>query len=466
MKKKLLCALLAAGVFGSASVNAATTITGAEVQTIAGEVVNYLSTHSIPELTASDVTMFQSMYQSVVSTSPSQMTQYTNVVNSSLQSSSSCSGMGTYPNFNTNLMTSCMMDVSRAMIQAGYTSEAASMTGAIGIVKAAGIPFTLPGTNVTIPTGNTGGTTPSTTIARTVTETISTAVTPQIQRATSVQQAAVISNVLSNVFSGRAPTAPRAPARVSLGNEKGMAAGDSPAKLNAWVNASDTTIGNSASASMFDGTVTNALGGVDYRVNDKFVAGVSVGYDRVDLDFKFLANSGMLSEGWLVAPYASYQISDIISVDGAYGYAKGDVDTRASGATSSQSYDRNFLALNMNANYWMNDWQLTGKANYIFAEEKMDTTNKMEQLRLGGQIGYWREGIMPYAGIAYVRDLKVSSSAPGGIPSAADKDAWVGSVGVNFFSKGAFSAGISYTEEFDRDDSKNYTFMANVGYRF
>jgi hypothetical protein len=466
MNKKLLCVLVAAGIFGAMPAHATTAITSSEVQTFAGYVVNYLSSNNIPELTATDLQMAQSMYQSVVNAPAGDMSSWVNTVNSVLQSSAGCSGMGVYPNYSIDQMSACSMDVSHALMNAGYTSEGALLTAGIGIAKAAGVPLTIPGTSVTIPQNTPPTSTPATQISRTVTETISTAVTPQIQRATSVQQATVISNVLSNIFSGRAPTAPRAPARVSLGNEKGMAAGGSPAKLNAWVNASDTTIGNSAAGSMFDGTVTNALGGIDYRVSDRFVAGVSVGYDRVDLDFKFLANSGMLSEGWLVAPYASYQVSDIISVDGAYGYANGDVDTRASGATSSQSYDRNFLALNMNANYWMGDWQLTGKANYIFAEEKMDTTNKMEQMRLGGQVGYWREGIMPYAGIAYVRDLKATSSAPGGMPSAMDKDAWVGSVGVNFFSKGAFSAGISYTEEFDRDDTENYTFMANVGYRF
>lgn len=466
MKKKLLCALVATGVFGAMPAYATTTITSSEVQTFSGYVADYLSTHNIPELSGSNLSMVISMYQSAATAPAGEMATWVNTINGALQSSAGCTGMGVYPNYDSNRMSTCSSDIVQALSSAGYMSNGALVAAGIGLAKAAGVPLTIPGTNVTVPLNATPTNTPSTTIARTVTETISTAVTPQIQRATSVQQAAMISTVLSNIFSGRAPSAPGAPRRVTLGNEKGMAAGDSPAKLNAWVNASDTTIGNSASASMFDGTVTNALGGVDYRVNDRFVAGVSVGYDRVDLDFKFLANSGMLSEGWLVAPYASYQVSDIISVDGAYGYAKGDVDTRAGGATSSQSYDRNFLALNMNANYWMNDWQLTGKANYIFAEEKMDTTNKMEQLRLGGQVGYWREGIMPYAGIAYVRDLKVSSSAPGGIPSAADKDAWVGSVGVNFFSKGAFSAGISYTEEFDRDDSKNYTFMANVGYRF
>ncbi len=463
MKKSLLCSLAVAGIFGAASANAAT-VTASQIQSFGQAVVSYITQNpTIAGLTASDVQILQTAYSDLATSS--QVSAYTTVYNSVLQSSAGCLGLGTYPSINSTNITTCATDMVTALSAAGYTTTAASLGAGVAIAAAAGMPLTIPGTNVTVAAPSSTPTVPAA-IAKTVTETISTAVVPQIQRATSIQQATIISNVISNIFSSRAPNAPGAPMRVSLGNEKGMAAGDAPSKFNAWVNASDTTIGSSATASMFDGYVTNAIGGVDYRVSDKFVAGVSAGYDRVALDFKFpgLTNSGLVSTGWMVAPYASYQLSDILSVDGAYGYAEGDVDTRASGVTTTQGYNRNFFALNLNANYWISDWQLTGKANYIAAEEKVATTNKMEQLRLGGQVGYWLKGIMPYASLTYVRDLKVST---GGIqPASLDNDAWVGSVGANLFSKGALSGGVAYTEEFGRADSKNYTFMANIGYRF
>ena len=290
------------------------------------------------------------------------------------------------------------------------------------------------------------------------------AVVPQVQRATSVQQATIISNVVSNIFSTRASARPGAQVRTALGEEKGMAAGDSASKLNGWFNASETKIGNSAAASSFDGNVSNALAGIDYMVSPKFVAGVSLGYDRVSIDYNFSAGSGLSSTGWMVAPYASYQITDAISVDGALGYAEGDADSRAPTGTTTQSYTRNFFALNLNGNYWKGDWQLTAKANYINAEEKIGSTNRMEQLRVGGQVGYWKNGVMPYASLTYVNDLNIST--PFGAPASNDKDAWVAAVGVNLFSKGALSGGVSYSHEFERDNSKNNVFMANIGYRF
>jgi hypothetical protein len=42
----------------------------------------------------------------------------------------------------------------------------------------------------------------------------------------------------------------------------------------------------------------------------------------------------------------SYQIN--VFLDGAYGYAAGDIDSFS--FTTTQKYDRNFLALNLNAN--------------------------------------------------------------------------------------------------------------------
>lgn len=307
--------------------------------------------------------------------------------------------------------------------------------------------------------------TPSTPCCTSGATAITEVIVPQIQRATSIQQATIISNVVSNIFSTRASVRPGAQIRMSLGGEKGMAAGDSPAKLNAWLNASDTQIG---ATNLFGGNVTNALGGVDYMVSPQFVGGVGLGYDRVSLGYSVplaasTGVSGLTSTGWMAAPYASYQINDIVSVDGIYGYASGD---SKSGVVTT-GYTRNFFALNLNGNYWMGDWQLTGKANYINAEEKMNaTTNKMEQLRLGGQIGYWANGVMPYASLTYVNDLKVSSSFIAAAAAAADKEAWAAGIGVNLFSKGALYGGVSYTTEFSRKDSKNDTLMANIGYRF
>ena len=472
MRKMLRCSLAVAGIFGAASASAAT-IDPSVLQSYGKQIYDYVNANaSSMGLSATDLASMNQIYGAIATAPAAQIAQVVSVTNSTLLSSANCVGLaGAYSTaaYSTNF-SPCIMDLATAVVTAvpNYDPMAAGGAAGLALLYYAGGPLTVPGTNVvlgtTTPPPVTPPTTPPPTTPTTAAKVVSDIVVPQIQRATSIQQASIISNVVSNIFSSRTPNSPGAPMRVSLGNEKGMSAGNEAAKLNAWVNASDTTLGNSAAASLFDGNVTNAIAGLDYMVSDKFVAGVSVGSDRVSLDYKFAANSGLVSTGWMVAPYASYQLSDIVSVDGALGYASGDADYRDSGVISTKSYDRNFIALNLNANYWIKDLQLTGKVNYISAEEKVATTNKMEQLRLGGQVGYWFGGIMPYASLTYVLDLKVSA---GGIqPANVDKEAWVAAVGANLFSKGALYGGIAYTHEFARADSKNDTFMANIGYRF
>lgn len=441
MKNKLLRLLAAASIFVATAANAVPSVTTAQVLAIGDATVAY----------ANDPTITSTW--NTVTSSPTMLSEVVSLANSTFASTAACSAMGTYSSPDSNNVQTCTAALTSSLVSAGVTSAPAVFASGLAVSVALGSP--LPGSTSTTPT------TPTTS---SVAEVVAEAVIPQIQRATSIQQATIISNVVSNIFSTRASARPGAQIRMSLGEEKGMAAGDSPAKLNAWFNASDSSIGNSATTSSFSGNVSNALGGVDYMFSPQLVAGVSIGYDRVSLNYNFLANSGLASEGWMVAPYASYKINDIVSVDGAYGYASGNADTKSSGVTTTQGYTRNFFALNLNGDYWMGNWQLTGKANYINAEEKDSlTSNRMEQLRLGGQAGYWMDGVMPYASITYVNDLKVSSSIA---ITPTDKEAWVAAIGLNLFSKGAVYGGVSYTHEFERQDSKNDTLMASIGYRF
>jgi len=294
----------------------------------------------------------------------------------------------------------------------------------------------------------------------------------QVQRSTSIQQALIISNVLSSLSNTRMSAGRQ---RIPVG-QSGMAGGSSAGSLNVWLNGSSSDVGNNFDESRFSGDVTNAIGGIDYSLNKDLVVGVSLGRDRTKLNTLF-NNSGLTSRATMIAPYASYQISDILSVDASLGYADGDADVRYNGTvTGNQGFTRNFAAANLNGNWWFNDLQLSGKLSYINAQEKMKqftdsasvTTagakNRIEQLRLGVQVGYWINGIMPYVSVAAVHDLSAPSVQ--GINTGSDRDAWTASVGVNFFTQKALTASLSYTTEKGRSNSKNDMWMASLGYRF
>jgi len=297
-------------------------------------------------------------------------------------------------------------------------------------------------------------------------------VSAQVQRATSIQQALIISNVLASISNTRLSSGPK---RVALG-QAGMAAGNQPSPWNVWLNASSSDIGNSFATTRYDGDVTNAIGGIDYSLSKELVVGLSLGRDRTKLDTRF-NNGGLTSKATMVAPYVSYQISDVLSVDASLGYADGDADVRYNGSvTGNQGFTRNFAAANLNGNWWFNDLQVSGKLSYINAQEKLKqftdsaavttagTKNRVEQLRLGVQVGYWMNGVMPYVSVAAVHDLTAPTMQ--GVSVSTDRDAYTASIGVNFFAQKALTANISYTTEKGRANSKNDLWMASIGYRF
>jgi len=272
------------------------------------------------------------------------------------------------------------------------------------------------------------------------------------------------------------------PQRIALGDKKGMAAGESASQWNVWMNASRgyiaNTFANALADTRFDGNVDNWIGGMDYAVNKDLVIGASAGFDRTKLDT--LYNKGTFnSKGSMIAPYISYQINKMFSVDAVAGYADGDTDLRSNAfglITAKQDFERNFAAINLSAVQWIDDvWQLTGKMSFISAEEKLKAytdssgatvagqNNRLEQFRLGAQIGYWANGIMPYIGLTYVNDVKAPST--GLINVSKNKDAYTVVAGINIFNKDMIG-NLSFTSERGRSNNRNNILMGSMGFRF
>ncbi|MFA7278971.1 MAG: autotransporter outer membrane beta-barrel domain-containing protein [Sterolibacterium sp.] len=517
MKKTFLCLLAMISFCGAAPAKAAATVTATEIQVWGQAVVDYITANpsAVSNLTATDVQNLKTAFTALATSS--QISSYVNVYNNVLATSSGCTGIGTYPNVNQTNLNTCSNDIQVGLSTAGLYNEGALMGGVAALSKAMGAPLTIPGTTATVPmpapttptttlatttttraaTTTTGATTTTTSSGSTTTTTKSTttttirnaekeaaaaattAISSQVQRATTIQQAVTIINVLSSIANPRATVGPQ---RVALGDKKGMAAGEPTAKWNAWMNASRgyiaNTFANIFADTRFDGNVDNWIGGMDYGINKDLVVGVSVGYDRTKLDTHY--NKGNFkSEGYMFAPYVSYQINKMFSIDAVAGYADGDTDLRSNAfglITAKQDFERNFAAINLSAVQWIDDaWQLTGKVSYISAEEKLKhytdssnafvagQTNRLEQFRLGAQVGYWANGIMPYIGLTYINDVNAPST--GLINVSNSKEAYSVATGVNVFGKDVMGS-LSYTSERGRSHSRNNVLMGSVSYRF
>lgn len=307
--------------------------------------------------------------------------------------------------------------------------------------------------------------------------------TSQVQiNSTSFQQATAISGSLASRFLDLS-SGPQA----SLGS-KSMAAGGKGASWNVWGNLSsnDTrqsydaaTVGGSVGATTKnDSDILTTVLGADYSLSPVMAVGVSAAFDRGDItgsNGTTLNNN--TSKGYSIAPYFGMQINRELALDASMGLGKGEISMPGNTTTEA---DRWFAAANLSYSQWMDKIQLTGKLGYLHGEEdygnsKVNGTtqsgtaakNKLDQLRVGLQAGYWMNGVMPYAGLAYFSDLHRSTTQVGASNDPIGKGAWVWTLGANFFStKNGMTGGVSYNQEESRTNQKNNNLMANINIRF
>lgn len=303
--------------------------------------------------------------------------------------------------------------------------------------------------------------------------------------ATAAQQAAAISDALAL----RRTTVGAPSLAVNL-QQRGLAAGEVTSPWNLWGSAAleDTqqNYGNlSGNRTKNDFDIQNYIVAADYGLAPDLLVGLSVALD--DGEFSGLntapgeERNDLTSRGYMIAPYLGWQLSDELALDASLGFGQGEL--HASGS-SSQQVNRWYAGANLNYQRWLDNWQLSGRASYLHAEESyadlrlhgetradlglsklQDSAarNKLDRIQLGGQIGYWLNGWMPYAGLRYVDDLHRSTSQDFAPSDPIGREAWVWTLGVNFFSlANGISAGLAYEQEEGRSNQKMNTWMANI----
>lgn len=297
------------------------------------------------------------------------------------------------------------------------------------------------------------------------------AVGQSVVQGTSVQQVFSIFNAISS----RPGSSSFGPSGLKTGQVEslsGVAAGGPASKWNAWASGGNTTqrySGGGVLGAHFNSDVMNMVVGGDYQVTPSIALGASAAFDNGDTR---ILNNSLNTTGYAVAPYLSWQINNAWSLDGTLGWGEGETKSGAN-TTDSRRY---FSGANLAYTQWKGDWQYSGKASLIHASERSDDTraagvaiagtgnkNKLTQFRLGAQVGYWANGVMPYVGLAWAQDTSRTEQ----INNPWDKSALVLTAGVNFVSiKDNVTGGFMFTTEQGRRDAANYSWMANINLRF
>ena len=286
-----------------------------------------------------------------------------------------------------------------------------------------------------------------------------------------------LGNRISDVLKGFA-SEPRRTASGIMFQESGLNAGDSMLNYGIWGSYSYSDFGNSLSSTAFDGSRHNVLAGVDISPVINLVIGLALGYENTDIDTRF--NRGNLeSDGYTVAPYIGYLLSDNWSIDAAVGYSRVDFDQyRTDGGmriTSSPSSNRWFGTLNVNGFTYWNNWFVSGRIGILHARDIQEGftesdgtfvpefTNKLGQWSVGGEAAYSFGEFEPFARVAYERDFSMTEIAVTSGPQPSnDRDNFLFGAGLRYFGANGLTGNLEWNKRIDRDDFNEDTFSLTV----
>ncbi|NNJ91761.1 MAG: autotransporter outer membrane beta-barrel domain-containing protein [Gammaproteobacteria bacterium] len=271
-----------------------------------------------------------------------------------------------------------------------------------------------------------------------------------------------------------------------ISGQTGRAAGGDIRNLAGWGSVTYTDLENDNALTAYDGERMAFQFGLDYMPKDNMVAGVSLGYEDLDVTTTF--NQGSVDgEGFTIAPYVGAVIDDHWSFDALIGFSALDYDQVRSSGTIKGSTDatRFFWAANLNHTYAKKDqWLIMTRAGMMFAKETTDgfiedngTVNpereaSLVQAQFGADFTYLAgDNFEPYLNATYNYDLSSSSinvvGVTGGLvnPFDDDDDLLIGA-GFNYYASENSTASFELRHRLAREDFEETIFSASYRANF
>ena len=180
----------------------------------------------------------------------------------------------------------------------------------------------------------------------------------------------------------------------------GSAAGDMPKNLGLWASGTNHWVHDTQAGTAFSGGIYDAIGGVDYKLDDKLLMGVGLGYEHVAVTTSF--NRGHLTgNGFGLSPYLGYEINDIYSADLQLSHVWVGYSENHAGITGSNSGSRWSASSNLNANKVLGqNWLVGSSLGLFYVREFQDAFRESNgnpvgssapftgEVRLKGTLGY------------------------------------------------------------------------------
>ncbi len=275
----------------------------------------------------------------------------------------------------------------------------------------------------------------------------------------------------------------------------GKAAGDGSDDVGVWVSGSWTGAEDDNDDTAFDGTTRTGMAGIDYRVSDMTLIGLSAGYEKSDFDTAYNGFGGvdgsLEGSGWTVAPYAAFDMGSMTTTL-SVGYSMIDYDTvrydpnTGNTITGSTDANRYFVNAGVGGSHDLAEHvRLRTNASVFYVSENKDDftedesngstiaqdgeTTHLGRAALDFRLGYMFEGIEPYAlaGVEYDFSKSDVPLAAGQTESGTEDDfgaKFGGGVVLNLGDN--VTGGLeAYTSQF-RSDYDEVTGTATLRVRF
>jgi hypothetical protein len=166
----------------------------------------------------------------------------------------------------------------------------------------------------------------------------------------------------------------------AAGDSSAVGSGGGGNSESVWISTAINNLENDFSRTRFYGVTQNLLVGFDLTRSDKYVAGVSLGYEASNFTTTFNAGNEK-TRGFNINPYFAWLLSDTWSLDLILGY--GDFDTRQTrtvgvapfttlAVNSDFSSKRGLASTNLTKVATWDNWKLTGSLGYLWSKREND----------------------------------------------------------------------------------------------
>jgi hypothetical protein len=229
-----------------------------------------------------------------------------------------------------------------------------------------------------------------------------------------------------------------------------------------WISSTTDSLENTFSRTAFYGATQNVLVGYDVTRSDKYVLGISGGYEASNFTTTFNVGNEKTS-GYNINPYFAWLLSDRWSLDLIGGYGKFDTkqtrtvgtgvaaDFSTNAVDSNFSSKRSFASTNLSNISTSGNWKLTSSLGYLWSKRDQDayTENGLtgsavpeskqtsKQWNLLEEIAYGRGNSETFFGARYedIRNYQKIEFATGEQP-ANDPTSVLLTAGWRYFGRG------------------------------